>query len=261
MHNPLTEQTRRRAVTLLVTATFVVAGALPLVGAALQEATEATPQATTQQPKDEAPAAEKPTATNEGAKEEKKEAEKEVKLQQVVVAEKRLEFAFPAEWKKRERRNNIIEVEFAVLEREPKEGEKVEEIPAGRLTLSSSGGTVDQNMRRWIGQFRLGHDSDGEDAVEQEVIEIEGATLHMLDISGTYFDSPRGPLGPKIERPDYRMLGAIIEIEDGPLYFVKFYGPEKLIEAHAKAFQTGVRGVKIHEPTEPAEGSTEASTE
>src|SRR5690606_27804196 len=99
--------------------------------------------------------------------------------------------------------------------------------------------------RRWIGQFRLGRDADGEDAVQQEEIEIEGGTLHLLDISGTYFDAPGGPFGPKVERTDYRMLGAIIEIEDGPLYFVKFYGPQKVVEANAKDFRKMVRAAKI----------------
>jgi hypothetical protein len=201
-----------------------------------------------------------PAATDtapEGS-EESKEKPKQEKLQKVVVAEKRVELSLPAHWKQRETQNNIIEMEFAVLEREPKEGEKEETIPAGRVTLSSSGGSVDQNMRRWIGQFRLGHDDDGEDAIEQEVIELEGATLHLLDIAGTYFDAPRGPFGPKIERPDYRMLGAIIEIENGPLYFVKFYGPEKIVEANAKAFRKAVDKVTIH-PASDEEAEDEAT--
>jgi hypothetical protein len=215
------------------------------------------------QPASEAPAGE--TKEKEAAKEEPKsesetapakegEKEKEVELKKVVVAEKRLELMVPATWSERERQNNIIEKEFLIYEQPLKEGEEPkEDTPVGRLTLSSSGGTVEQNMRRWIGQFRLGRDADGEDAVQQEEIELEGATLHLLDISGTYFDAPRGPLGPKVERTDYRMLGAILEIEDGPLYFVKFYGPQKIVEANAKDFRKMVRAAKI-----AAEGEAEA---
>src|SRR5690606_38774635 len=110
------------AVTLLVTTMFFIAGTLPLRGATLQDSPDTTPPATADQPKNEAPSADKPANSDEGAKDEKQEAEKEVKLQKVVVAEKRLEFAFPEEWKKRERQDNIIEMEFAVLEHEPKEG-------------------------------------------------------------------------------------------------------------------------------------------
>lgn len=191
----------------------------------------------------------KPAGETPPAKEgelEKEKQEKEVELKKVVVAEKRLTLMVPATWNERERQNNVIEKEFVIYEVPLKEGEEPkEDTPVGRLTLSASGGTVDQNMRRWIGQFRLGRDADGEDAVQQEEIELEGGTLHLLDISGTYFDAPRGPFGPKVERTDYRMLGAIIEIEDGPLYFVKFYGPQKVVEANAKDFRKMVRAAKI----------------
>lgn len=200
----------------------------------------------------EAPADQEAKAadTNDAAASDKeakgKDEEKEVELKKVVVAEKRIELVVPATWSERERQNNIIEKEFLIYETPLKKGEEPkEDTPSGRLTLSASGGTVDQNMRRWIGQFRLGRDADGEDAVQQEAIELEGGTLHLLDITGTYFDSPRGPFGPKVERTDYRMLGAIIEIEDGPLYFVKFYGPEKIVEANAKDFRKMVRATKI----------------
>src|SRR5690606_24505229 len=112
-----------------------------------------------------------PAASDKDAK-EKDEKEKEVELEKVVVAEKRLELMVPATWNERERQNNIIEKEFLIYEVPLKEGEEPKaDTPSGRLTLSSSGGTVDQNMRRWIGQFRLGRDADGEDAVQQEVIE------------------------------------------------------------------------------------------
>ncbi len=212
---------------------------------------------------EEQPAGESPSQASP-AKEGTKE--KKVELKKVVVAEKRLELMVPATWKERARQNNIIEKEFAVYEVPLKEGEEPkEDTPSGRLTLSESGGSVEQNMRRWIGQFRLGRDADGEDAVQQEVIELEGATLHLLDISGTYFDAPRGPLGPKVERTDYRMLGAIIEIEEGPRYFVKFYGPQKIVAAGAKDFRKMVRTAKIApaeaEATSKAEPAAEPKTD
>ena len=225
------------------------------------EAQPATAAPTTDAPaRSEAPN----TAQGEVAAADKQESaqqeEKQVELRKVVVAEDRIELMVPKVWQERERQNNIIEREFVIYEKPLEEGAEVtEKTPSGRLTLSASGGTVDQNMKRWIGQFRLGHDADGKDDVQQEEIELQGGTLHLLDISGTYFDAPRGPFGPKVERPDYRMLGAIIQIDNGPLYFVKFYGPEKVVAAHAKQFGRMVREGKIVAPAaDQAESDSQA---
>ena len=49
---------------------------------------------------------------------------------------------------------------------------------------------------------------------------------------------------PSTERPNYRMLGAIISIKDGGQYFVKLYGPEKTIAAAEPGFMKMVEGLK-----------------
>ena len=168
----------------------------------------------------------------------------ESNTQTISADEGALAFEAPASWKKTKPANRLIEVELQIPAAEKTEDRKPEAKP-GRLTMMAAGGDVETNMQRWVGQFRLGHDSDGKDTMTRKTVELTGAKLHLLDIAGTFFERPKGPIGPSIERPNYRMLGAIIEREDAGKFFVKFYGPDSLVTGHREAFLEMVKGVTI----------------
>ena len=171
--------------------------------------------------------------------------------QEIEAYERRLRLTLPERWKRVKPRNNLIEIEFAVPRLEEDKETPEEERVRGRLTMSSAGGSIDANMRRWIGQFRLGRDADGKDAMRRDAKRLRGAVAHTLDIAGTFFDSPRGPLGPKIERSDYRMLSAIVEVEGAGRYFIKFYGPQDLVEENAEAFDAMIETLTSADEEEP----------
>ena len=65
---------------------------------------------------------------------------------------------------------------------------------------------------------------------------MAGLKLHLVDIAGTYKDSPGGPFAPSVTRPKHRMLGAVLETEKYGNYFIKLTGPERTVAAHEKAF-------------------------
>lgn len=210
--------------------------------------------------------------------------------QTLLVNDKLLRFTLPVTWQQVEPRSRLVEVEFAILanesetegdQRDPmptkpvgtEDSAKTKKGPAGRLTMMAAGGDVDSNIRRWVGQFRLGRDADGKDAMRRDRRRLRGAVAHVLDIAGTFFDSPKGPLGPKVELPDYRMLGAIIEIEGAGKYFVKFYGPVEIVDDNAEAFESMLEQLEVvsadslpvteaseTEPSTEATPSTEAGT-
>lgn len=168
-------------------------------------------------------------------------AETEKKPQPVELADGQLLLAAPGEWERKRPGNRIIEHEFAAP---AVEGDQ----QAGRLTIMGAGGSVDANIQRWIGQFTQKDGSSSADAAKTEKKKIAGMEVHLVDISGTYLDQPGGPFagGKKIERPDYRMLAAIIVSGDQNIgnYFLKFYGPEKTIKANADAFHKMVETLK-----------------
>jgi hypothetical protein len=111
----------------------------------------------------------------------------------------------------------------------------------GRLTVSEVGGSVEENVERWRGQFAGKPQEESEDQVE-----IAGIEVTLVDFSGTYIDR-RGPMTPVVERPDYRLLGAILPIE-GQLYFLKCYGPERTVAERADEFHAFVRSLGSSAP-------------
>jgi hypothetical protein len=155
------------------------------------------------------------------------------KEQTISLGEGKLTLQAPEKWARQEPKVRIIEHEFAV------EGKKGQD--AGRITIMGAGGSVQQNIDRWIGQFTQ---PDGKKSKEKAKIEKKkaaGLEVHIVDIAGTYKDMPAGPFagGKAIDRKNYRMLAAIIP--GGPSignYFIKFYGPAELVNEHEKAFHT-----------------------
>jgi hypothetical protein len=126
----------------------------------------------------------------------------------------------------------MLLAEYAV----PKaEGDKQD----GRLTVSQLGGGVEGNIDRWKGQFsKL-------DKQNQETFDLDKLKVTLVDLSGVYNDS-RGMMGPSVARSGYRMLGAVVEVPGQPtLYFLKCYGPEKTIAAHADEIKGFIRSMKV----------------
>jgi hypothetical protein len=138
-------------------------------------------------------------------------------------------------WQRREpRMAGFILAEFA-LPKAPGDSDD------GRLTVSSAQGGVQGNITRWRKQF-----GDKPEKESTEKINVSGATITLVDFSGTFLDQRGGMMmgGETVERPGYRMLGAIIDLGQEQLYFVKAYGPAKTIAAHADEFRAMLGSLK-----------------
>ncbi len=160
----------------------------------------------------------------------------------VQVAKGNIHFQASGDWKKVKPRSNMLEFEIKV----PKiEGDSKD----GRLTIMGAGGSIEQNIDRWKGQFTQSDGSSTTDHTKVENKEINGQKVTMVDITGTYIDMPGGPFagGQKIERPDYRMLAAIIQTKADGNYFVKLYGPAKTIGKNEKKFKAMIESVNVAE--------------
>jgi hypothetical protein len=155
----------------------------------------------------------------------------------VTVAEGGIEFSVTGKWKKVPH-GGILEAEIKI----PGESEKDD---AGRLTIMGAGGTIEANITRWEGQFLT--DDGKQPTAKTEIKEIAGQKVHLVDLEGTYLDTPGGPFagGPTVKRADYRMLGAIIQTKKFGNYFVKLYGPKKMIDEHAKHFKSMIESLKV----------------
>ncbi|MBX7167001.1 MAG: hypothetical protein K1X74_11775 [Pirellulales bacterium] len=141
----------------------------------------------------------------------------------------------PDTWTRKQPASQIIAHEFSI---KPAEGDKL----PGRMTVMAAGGSIEANIERWYGQFTQPDGSATADRAKREKLKAAGCDVEWVDISGTYLDRP-APRLPGVERPDYRMLGAIVATKQG-LVFLKFYGPQKTVTEQEQAFRQMLTGAK-----------------
>lgn len=159
-----------------------------------------------------------------------------------TIADGSVSLEAPQGWQRVQPKSGIVETEFAV----PSEGNAKDGSPlaAGRMTVMGAGGSVEANVERWYGQFAQPDGGSTKEKASTKKMKVAGRDVTLVDIPGTYKDSPGGPFagGKTIERPGYRMLAAIIEGPDGN-YFLKFYGPAATVEKHADGFRKMIEGM------------------
>lgn len=95
------------------------------------------------------------------------------------------------------------------------------------------GGSVEANMERWKGQILK---ADGKPADAQIAKRtIHGLPVTIIDSTGTY-TGMGGPLaGGETVKPQYRIIGAVIENPGGNI-FLKFTGPAKTVTQNKAKF-------------------------
>lgn len=174
------------------------------------------------------------------AKETTQETEEKPEPVKVALKDGAIQFAATGTWKSVKPRSGMVKFEMQV----PKVGDDAND---GRLTFMPAGGSIEANITRWRGQFAQPDGSDTADKTKTEKMELAGQTVHMVDISGTYMDSPMGPRGKKVERANYRMLAAIIETADYGKIFVKLYGPKGTIDKNADHFKSMIKSLEMAE--------------
>jgi hypothetical protein len=98
----------------------------------------------------------------------------------------------------------------------------------GELSVSQAGGTVDQNVARWAGQF----ERRVEDA-KRASRTVNGLRVTVVEIHGDYsgMTMPGAPAPAPAKKPGWALLGAIVETS--PPTFFKLTGPEKTV-MHAR---------------------------
>lgn len=99
------------------------------------------------------------------------------------------------------------------------------------------GGGVQANIDRWIGQFPT---KSGAPKTTKSTVAGMGVTV--IDVAGTYGASSSPMSQEKVNKPGFRMLGAIVEAPQGAVFF-KFTGPAKTVASHEAAFQSMIKAI------------------
>ncbi len=133
----------------------------------------------------------------------------------------------PLGWSRQVPRSQMLEHEFSAGDATAGEV---------RITIMAAGGSVDANVARWQQQFSPEDGQPVKNMAANPKRTIAGKTVHVVDFRGTYLDRPQGPLGPPESKENYRMLGAVVELNGGVSYFFKLYGPAQAAEQQQTAF-------------------------
>lgn len=109
------------------------------------------------------------------------------------------------------------------------------------------GGGVEDNIRRWAGMMKQPDGGDTARVMKRHLAEREGLRITTADLPGTYLERPFPRSEEFVERPNYRMLAAIIETTneggDGP-YFVRLVGPAKSVTAAKPGWDAFIASLK-----------------
>lgn len=109
--------------------------------------------------------------------------------------------------------------------------------------FGGGGGSVEDNIARWCGQFERPDGKPAREAAKVEKKTIAGLEVHLVELDGTYVAETRPGSGQRHRKEGWRLLAAIILGPEGPL-FVKLVGPTKTLEASREAFQKYIESAK-----------------
>jgi hypothetical protein len=109
--------------------------------------------------------------------------------------------------------------------------------------FGGSGGSVDANIDRWLGQMQQPDGRPSKVVATRESRTVSGLSIALVDVSGTYVAEVTPGSAARHNNPGYRLRAAVVETPGGP-YFIKLTGPAKTVAAQAQAFDGFVSSLK-----------------
>jgi len=144
-------------------------------------------------------------------------------LAAIVTQSGTLHFAAPPTWNPRPSTSSMRVAEFVV----PRVAGDPEDAEAIVYFFGGTGGSVDANIERWVGQFQT--ESGGAVPAPKRTTSTNGSlTITAIDVSGTYVAQVRPGSAERFNKPNFRMWAAVVETPKGP-YFVKLTGPVRTV--------------------------------
>ena len=151
-----------------------------------------------------------------------------------------LAFDTPAGWVAKTPASSMRIAEFSL----PKADKDPEGASLVVYYFGGTGGSVEANLDRWIGQMQQ---PDGRDskliAKSSTLTSKAGLKITLVDIPGTYIAEVTPGSSERLNKPGFRQLAAVVETKAGP-YFVKVVGPAATVarwETSVRAFLASLR--------------------
>ena len=109
--------------------------------------------------------------------------------------------------------------------------------------FGGSGGSVDANMQRWIGQMEQADGKPSSAVAKKETRTVNGLALTLVDVSGTYVAETAPGSARRNNKPHFRLRAGVVETPNGP-YFIKLTGPDRTVGRWDGAFNQFVSSFK-----------------
>ena len=149
-----------------------------------------------------------------------------------------LTFTAPSAWRPRLAASTMRVAEF-VVPRAPGDTEDADVIV---YYFGGTGGSVDANITRWIGQFQQPAGKPADPG--RTTYAVGSSKVTTVDVSGTYIAEVRPGAAERHNKPNFRMRAAVVETRKGP-YFVKLTGPSATVKQHASAFDQFLKTMRF----------------
>jgi hypothetical protein len=150
-----------------------------------------------------------------------------------------LTFSAPAGWKAAGPSSSMRVAQFVL----PRAAGDAADADLVVYYFGGSGGTVDANIERWLGQMQQPGGKPSSAVAKREARSINGLKVTLVDVSGTYVAEMTPGSAERHNSPNFRLRAAVIETPSGP-YFIKLTGPARTVAAAEKAFEQFLGSMK-----------------
>ena len=110
--------------------------------------------------------------------------------------------------------------------------------------FGGSGGSVEANLQRWIGQMEQPDGRSSFEVTSTRGFDANGLMVTVLDVPGTYVAAVNPGSATRLNKPNFRLLAAIVETPVGP-YFFKLIGPDRTVARWDNQFSAFLRSVRV----------------
>lgn len=111
------------------------------------------------------------------------------------------------------------------------------------------GGGIEDNIRRWAGQFtpEPGDAETTDGAFQVGRVQKDNLQLALVKTEGTYDPGSMGPMGPASTgpKPGYALFGLVVEGGPEGSLFIKVTGPKATLKEHDQALEAFAQSVRV----------------
>ena len=151
-----------------------------------------------------------------------------------------ISYSIPEDWKSEKPKSRMRKAQYRIPG-----FEGAEDAEMAVFVFPGTGGSVQANINRWIGQMKQPDGSDSKEKTEIKNFTVNNLPVTIMYVTGTYLksSSPMMMDGPKEEMKDYAMLAAIVETSKDPWFF-KMVGPQTTVDHWKPQFDKFVNSFK-----------------